>query len=56
MVVLFSGNWLAGMSYFWLLGGYVLSKHDALILQRREAKRRAHKEIADENELAIGTV
>jgi putative inorganic carbon (HCO3(-)) transporter len=56
MVVLFSGNWLAGMSYFWLLGGYVLSKHDALILQRREAKRRALKEIADENELAIGTV
>ncbi len=38
MVVLFSGNWLAGVSYFWLLGGYVLGREDQL---RAHARMRA---------------
>lgn len=31
MVVLFSGNWLAGVSFFWVLAGCVLGKHDGLV-------------------------
>jgi hypothetical protein len=28
MVALFSGNWLAGASFFWVLGGYCLGRID----------------------------
>ncbi len=31
MVLLFTGNWLAGVTYFWLLAGYVLGCHDRLL-------------------------
>lgn len=30
MVVLFSGNWLASASYFWLLAGCTLGRHDLM--------------------------
>lgn len=40
MVVLFSGNWLAGASYFWVLAGYVVGRHDLLLgsMWRQEAE------------------
>jgi O-antigen ligase len=42
MVVLFSGNWLAGVSYFWLLAGYVIGQED-LVRAKKRKKRRTKK-------------
>jgi len=39
MVVLFSGNWLASVSYFWLLAGYVVGQEDYLRAMQRSIIR-----------------
>lgn len=47
MIVLFSGNWLGGVSYFWVLAGYVLGKADAI---EKEESMSAPSEAADEGD------
>lgn len=36
IVVLFSGNWLAGASFFWVLGGYVVGQADQLAQEQAD--------------------
>lgn len=40
MVVLFSGNWLGGVSYFWVLGGYVIGRADVIRASNLASVRR----------------
>lgn len=54
MAALFSGNWLAGASFFWVLAGHTLGRYDADQRQRRENWERSREDAGPAEESSIG--